>query len=209
MTFDSEFKQALQQLPSKEKDKLILRLLKRDLNLASKLRFELVDTDSVLDKREQLQGWITMEMKRVTNEYYSAGCLLMDVRNISGRITEHVYITNDKPGEIILNCLMIRLLLELNSNRIVNEKKGKVYSLCIYLLNRIFKILILIQKQHEDLYMEFRDDVEAIGRMVDGNSSLSQMAKYNGLDISWLVRFEIPNDIAEIYKDLRQRGLLK
>ena len=56
MTFDPEFKKALQLLPDSEKDKLILRLLKRDLNLANKLRFELVDTESVQDKREQLKN---------------------------------------------------------------------------------------------------------------------------------------------------------
>ena len=52
MTFDPEFKKALQLLPEKEKDKLILRLLKRDLQLANRLQFELVETDSVQDKRE-------------------------------------------------------------------------------------------------------------------------------------------------------------
>ena len=40
---DIEFKKALQELPEKEKDKLILRLLRRDMDLAGKLFFELVD----------------------------------------------------------------------------------------------------------------------------------------------------------------------
>ena len=61
MDFDPEFKRALELLPGKEKDKLILRLLKKDLKLASKLRFELVDTDSVQDKREKLKSAIIEE----------------------------------------------------------------------------------------------------------------------------------------------------
>jgi hypothetical protein len=44
---DIDFKKALQELPEKEKDKLILRLLRRDLDLAEKLYFELVDTDTI------------------------------------------------------------------------------------------------------------------------------------------------------------------
>jgi hypothetical protein len=47
MTFDTGFKKALQLLPEHQKDKLILRLLKHDLQLANKLRFELLDTDTV------------------------------------------------------------------------------------------------------------------------------------------------------------------
>ncbi len=35
MTFDKEFTKAISHLPSKEKDKLILRLLKKNLPLAS------------------------------------------------------------------------------------------------------------------------------------------------------------------------------
>lgn len=46
MKFDPEFKKALSQLPSGEKDKLILRLLKHDLTLANRLAFELLSADS-------------------------------------------------------------------------------------------------------------------------------------------------------------------
>ncbi|WP_282454602.1 hypothetical protein [Flavobacterium pygoscelis] len=42
--FSKEFKKALQELPSAEKDKLIFRLLKIGLDLTNRLYFELVDT---------------------------------------------------------------------------------------------------------------------------------------------------------------------
>ena len=48
--FENDFKKAIQNLPSQEKDKLILRLLKWDLALANRLYFELVDTDTAEDK---------------------------------------------------------------------------------------------------------------------------------------------------------------
>jgi len=31
----------------------------------------------------------------------------------------------------------------------------------------------------------------------------------NGLDVNWLIEFNIPNNIADIYKTLRENGLLK
>lgn len=209
MTFDPEFRRALELLPGKEKDKLILRLLKKDLKLANKLRFELVDADSVQDKRERLKNEIIKDIKRASVTYYSPGYLLMDARTISGKINEHVYITKDKVGEISLNCTMLRQLLEQNNGRIAAERSGKAYTLNIYIVARIFKILMLIQKQHEDLHMEFRDDIEAIGNLVSNNSSLKKTAIHNGLEVSWLIRFDIPANIANIYKDLRERELLK
>ena len=209
MAFDPEFKKALQLLPDSEKDKLILRLLKRDLNLASKLRFELVDTESVQDKREQLKNRIIRRIQLATDRYYSVGYLLMDIRDISGEINQHVAITKDKFGEISLNCLMLQQMLELNNERIGAEKYGKAYTLCIYIIARIFKILMLIQKQHEDLHLEFNDDIATLGKLIGNNHHLMKTAILNGLDVNWLIEFNIPNNIADIYKTLRENGRLK
>ena len=207
--FDPEFKKALQLLPDNEKDKLILRLLKNDLLLANQLRFKLVDTDSVEEKREQIKTRITKRIQQAIERYYSPGILLMDVRDISGEINEHVSITKDKLGEIILNCLMLRLLLEQNNERIAAEKQGKAHTLCIYIVARVFKILLLIQKQHEDLHLEFSEDIEAIGELIRNNTNLMKTAIHNGLDVNWLVQFDISKNIAGIYKDLREKGLLR
>ena len=209
MTFDTEFKKALQLLPEHEKDKLILRLLKHDLQLANKLRFELLDTDSVLDKREQVKNRIKMCMKKATDRYYSVPELLMEVREISGEINEHVSITNDKFGEISLNCLMLRQLLELNGSRISTESYNKAYKFCIYIVARAFKILMLLQKQHVDLQLELEEDIKAIGWLIGKNHYLMQTAIHNGLDVNWLIQFEIPKNLADIYKELRQNGFLK
>ena len=209
MTFDPELKKALQLLPDAEKDKLILRLLKHDLHLANQLRFALVETDSVQDKREELKKRIIKRIEQATERYYSVGYLLMDVRDISGEINEHVSITKDKLGEISLNCLMLRQLLELNNERIGSETYGKAYTLCIYIVARIFKILMLIQKQHEDLHIEFKEEIETIGKLIGKNHLLMKTAIHNGLDVNWLIQFEIPKNIANTYKTLRENGLLK
>jgi len=209
MTFDPEFKKALQLLPEAEKDKLILRLLKHDLHLANQLLFALVETETVQDKREKLKKRIIKRIELATEHYYSAGYLLMDVREISGEINEHVCITKDKWGEISLNCLMLRQLLELNNEHIGAETYGKAYTLCIYIVARIFKILMLIQKQHEDLHIEFKEEIETIGKLIGKNHFLMKIAIQNGLDVNWLIQFEIPKNIADIVKTLRENGLLK
>lgn len=209
MLFDPEFVKALQLLSDKEKDKLILRLLKYDLPLASRLRFELVDTDTVEDKRAQMAERVIQRIQRATERYYSTGYLLMDVREISGEINQHVSMTKDKFGEISLNALMLRQLLKQNNQRIASETYGKAYTLCVYIIARLFKLFILIQKQHEDLHLEFREDMEAIGEYVGKNPNLMKTAIYNGLDVNWLIQYEIPENIVEIHKKLRENGLLR
>jgi DNA replication protein DnaD len=209
MTFEPEFIKALQLLPDKEKDKLILRLLKHDMQLTNRLLFELVATDSVEDRRAQLSDQVIKKVQRATGHYYSTGYLLMEVREISGEINQHVSITKDKFGEISLNCLMLRQLLEQNNKRIASESYGKAYTLCVYIVARLFKLLMLIQKQHEDLHMEFREDIEAIGELMGRNPNLMKTAIYNGLDVNWLIHFEIPENIVEIHRELRNNGLLK
>jgi len=209
MTLDPEFKKALQLLPDVEKDKLILRLLKHDLKLANKLRFELVDIDSAEDKREQLKNRMIKRIELATERYYSPGILLMDIREISGEINEHVSITKDKFGEISLNCIMLSKLLELNNERLGVETYSKAYTLYIYIVARIFKILMLIQKQHEDLHIEFQENIETIGELIGNNQNLTKIGIRNGLDVNWLIQFEIPKNIADIYKTLRESGLLK
>lgn len=209
MKFDAEFKEALQMLPSKEKDKLILRLLKKDKKLAEKLYFELVDTDSVEDKREEIEKEIIKLVGWATDRFYSPGYLLMDLRDISSRITAHVSKTKDKEGEISLNCLMIRKTLEQNNDKIQTATYGKAYTLCIYIIARIYKIMALIQKQHEDMHMEFQDDIEAIGKLVGQNHYLMKTAIHNSLDVNWLIQFNIPENIDQIQKELRKNGYLK
>ena len=111
----------------------------------------------------------------------------MDVREISGEINEHVSITKDKLGEISLNCLMLSLLLELNNERIEAETYGKAYTLCIYIVARMYKILMLIQKQHEDLHIEFKEEIKTIGKLIGKNHLLMKTAIQNGLDVNWLI----------------------
>ncbi len=209
MLFDTEFKKALQNLTNIEKDKLILRLLKHDMVLANRLHFELIDTDSVIDKRSQLEASIIKKIERVSVSYFSPGYLLMDARYISGDINNHVSITKDKYGEISLNCLLLLKLLQLNNDRIASDKYGKAYTLCIYIIAKVFKILLLIQKQHEDLHIDFKEDIITLGKLIGQNPNLMQSAIYNGLDVNWLIQFNIPENINEIYKNIREKGLLR
>jgi len=209
MTFDAEFKKALQMLPEKEKDKLLLRLLKQNKALSQRLYFELVDTDSVTDKRNDVKNKVCEHVGSATERYYSPGYLLLDLRDISGHINEHVSITKDKIGEIVLNCVMLQYTLELNNARLIIADRSRCHTLYIYVIARVFKILMLIQKQHEDYHLEFKEYLNAIGEFIGKNHNLMKLSMYNGLDVNWLINFSIPENIVEIHKDLRKQGFLR
>jgi hypothetical protein len=59
----------------------------------------------------------------------------------------------------------------------------------------MLRILIRKQKQDEDLYLDFRDDIEAIGEFLGNKPNLMKVAIHNGLDINWLVQFNIPPNV--------------
>ncbi|CAM1357737.1 hypothetical protein [Tenacibaculum xiamenense] len=208
MTFEKDFKEAISHLPSKEKDKLILRLLKKDRILAERLYFELVDHKTVDDRRLDKENYINERIAFFSEYNLSPRDLMMYMREISSEITEHVKITKDKHGEVSLNLLLLLETLRKNNSQITRHSSGKSRKICIYIIGRVFKILVLRQKLHEDLWLEFDDDLEQLGELINENPSLMKIAIQNGFDVNWLLNNDIPEDIDEIHREIRKQGFL-
>lgn len=209
MIFDKEFKEAISHLSSKEKDKLILRLLKKDLMLAKRLHFELVSSITVDEKREQMENRIIEKAKLMDDTFYSVGYLNMDVRYLSGEITEHTKISGDKFGEVSLNILMLSEVLKHNNKNILKATPAKAQKFCVAVVARVFKIMLLIKKLNPDFMLEFEEPLQKLGWLISENHYLMKSAIYHGLDINWLIQNKIPEDIVEYHRDLRDRGYLK
>lgn len=206
---DIEFKKALQELPEKEKDKLILRLLRRDMDLAEKLFFELVDTDSIEDKRRIMETTISKYIKRFSENYHSLDYIAVELRSISGKISHHVKITKDKFGEISLNLQMLNETIEQNAFSLSHSKPQKSTKFYNYVIVRAFKILLLIQALHEDFLLDFKEDLVRLGANISNNKMLLKTANYNSLDVNWIVDAEIPENIVQIHKEIKAAGFLK
>ncbi|AEA45451.1 hypothetical protein [Fluviicola taffensis] len=200
MTFEKEFKEALLNLPVKEKDKLFLRLLKRDISLAKKLYFELVSTQTAEELREELEVVIVNRLERISSYSKSIGELQMQIRYLSGAITSHVKTTNDKLGEISLNLLLLNNSIEKKGAIIRNLNDKKTLKFISYLITKIFKTLILIQGTHEDYRADFRSDLEKLGELIEAHEILKNAAVQYKLDLEWLLSGEIPDDIKQRQK---------
>lgn len=207
--FDEEFKIALQNLSIAEKDKLIFRLIKKDLKLAKKLHFELVDTETVDEKRAQVSEKITTHIEKIPNFARNLKQILSYMRSISGFITEHVYTTKDKYGEIALNIQMLNEIIEYNRELLTANRLNDGYKLYIYIIARTFKILLLIKVINEDYWMEYSEALSNLGQNIGSVHPLMKIAINNQLNVNWLIDFEIPMDILSFHKDLRANGFLK
>ena len=203
MEYSKEFKQAISAFSSQEKDKLIIRLLKKDRILSHRLYFELIDEETADDKRNQMEELIKTEVSNAAKRYGRTKYFLTHIRKISAKITEHVKITTDKFGEVSLNLMLM-------SETLKNlPKSGDHYKLYIYFLNKIFRSLILTTKLDPDYFLELRESYEEVQKEMLQNKPLEQLSLHNGLFLSWLEPEQIPEQIDLIYKQLKSEGLLR
>ncbi len=209
MKIDHEFKEALRNLPQKEKDKLILRLLRKDPMLMKRLYFELVSTDTVEEARSEVEAMVIKKVAYETDSFYSPGYLMMGMRDISGMITDHVKQTKDKYGEIRLNLVMLTESLNGNIVHIEGFSPSRVSKLCIYIVARTYKILCLIKSLHDDYQLDFNEQLMALGSLISSSDKLMRTSIHHGLDVNWLLMAEIPEDIIEIHKQIRANGYLR
>jgi hypothetical protein len=209
MKYSPEFKKAISDLPNSEKDKLILRLLKKDKILADRIYFELLDTNTAEDRRLIVEAELLKTINEHANRFKSPGYLLNETRWESGKITEHVKITKDKYGEPYLNLILLIKTLKTNELNLNQCTFGKSYTFNIYVVARVYKILTLIQALHEDLHVEFSDALHELGSLFENSHHLMRVSINNQLNLNWLLSGEIPIDIVHRQKELRKMGFLR
>ena len=208
MEFSKEFKQALSEFSSKEKDKLIFRLLRKDKLLSKKLYFELIEEETTDDKRNTMESYLKERITDLSKHIGNPKYFLVLVRKLSGEITEHVKVTTDKFGDVFLNLFLVNTILEHN-DKLSRQRFDAVYKLYIYLINKIIKVLIQIQKLDEDYWLEFDEILTDIDFQLHENLYLEKLCINNGLDFNWLKCENIPDHFELIVKDIRSQGFLK
>lgn len=153
---------------------------------------------------EHVEEQILLASKYVGNAKY----FLSTVRKISAEITEHVKITTDKFGEISLNLLLVNKILENNSD-LSRQRFDNVYKLYIYIINKVFKSLILVKKLDEDYWMEIDEYLRDTEKKILENHYLQKLCINNGLNFNWFECGNIPENIDQIMKDIKSQGFLR
>lgn len=208
MEYSKEFKQALSEFSSIEKDRLIFRLLKKDKLLSKKLYFELIDQETTDDKRNAMEEVIKERISSASKYISNPKYFLTLIRKLSAEITEHVKITTDKFGDVSLNLLLVSQVLEYHE-KLNRERFDMVYKLHIYLINKLLKALILIKKLDEDYWMEFDELLREIDLQIHQILFLEKLCVNNSFDFNWLQSENIPTNLDAIVKDIKSQGFLR
>ncbi|MEY8761185.1 deoxyuridine 5'-triphosphate nucleotidohydrolase [Chryseobacterium tongliaoense] len=207
MEYSKEFKAALSNFSSVEKDRLIFRLLKKDKLLSKKLYFELIDPENVDQKRtqmeEQIEEKVDLASKYISNSKY----FLVLIRKVSAEITEHIKITTDKFGEISLHLLLANKILD--NSKLNHQRFDEVYKLYMYLINKILRALVLVKKLDEDYWIEIDELLEDLKNKIEGNRYMQKLCDNNSFEMNWLKCENIPEHLDIIVKDIKSQGFLK
>lgn len=182
-----ELKKAIRGLSSKEKDKLLLRLIPKDELLVAQLEYQLLEEGATLEfRRDEMHNMIDRALQRAANNYYSPGYLLLDLRAISGRINRHVKITKDKYGEIELNLFMLNRTLELLGGHLRFASPWHSRSLNEYIAKRVLKLQKLQEKIPEDYHSDFRPGFQELAEALSQQGNFTRVAKSLHLDLDEL-----------------------
>ena len=209
MKFDEDFKTALAQLSSVEKDKLLWRLIKRDELLALRLEYELLAPYDAIDKRNDLSELIQDRILSFTGRRERLSAILSQFRYLSGDISRHVYITKDKVGEISLNLILLQVAMQLlnNESYLFGGKTTQKY--VVYMLNKLYRTCMMLNKLHPDFHIELEDDANKLGEIMNTNTDLMKYVNHHKFNVNWLLDFDIPDDLDNHYKAVKKQGLLK
>lgn len=212
MKLDEEFKAALSRLSEKEKDKLIFRLIKHDLKLANRLRFELLQEYTAEESRDRLKNSLGKVMDRLLDaepKYYSSMDLLWHIKNFVSQINEHVATTKDKYGEIELTLFLINKALKVYVQKELSQKSLYDNRMEQYVINKCMRTLLLIQKKDQDFWLDFNEELMEIRLSFAQTHKLMKLSIFNGFDVNWFDLDNLPEDLPLIYKEHRENGYFR
>ena len=183
-----ELKKEIKALSSKEKNKLLMRLIPKDSKLVDQLEYKLVEEEGTLEfRRDDMREYIESRVNQYPNKYYSSIYLRLEMRDISGKINYHVAITKDKLGDIEFNLMMVNRLLYKNKGRLQSESKYLAEKLNDYVVKRAVKLVKMVNALHEDYRLEFADEMMELADHIKSIPSLLEEAKYLQFDVESLI----------------------
>ena len=162
-----ELKIAILDLPTKEKDKLLLRLINKDETLVEHLHFQLLEDENYLQERVKLiYEKIDLQFKKShhlinqINITRSHRQLLLTLKTLSGIVNYHVQITKDKVSEFELRKYILQESFSrypyLFNKYTTGDNAEKLYK---YQMGRLKLIQLLFDKFHEDLKYDYEAEI--------------------------------------------------
>ncbi|MFV0178142.1 hypothetical protein OBK28_00970 [Empedobacter falsenii] len=161
---------AILDLPTKEKDKLLLRLINKDETLVEHLHFQLLEDESDLQDRVKIiYEKIDSQFKKSNhlinqiNIIRSHRQLLLTLKTLSGIVNYHVQITKDKVSEFELRKYILQESFTrysyLFNKYTTGENAEKLFK---YQAGRLKLIQSIFDKFHEDLKYDYENEIQQL-----------------------------------------------
>ncbi|TGE08301.1 hypothetical protein [Hymenobacter fodinae] len=146
-----ELRKALLNLPQKEKDQLLAKLVAQDAVLTEQLSYRLLEGEDALEqRRERLR---TQVDDPVRGYHQTPNDLLHIVRQLQARLAYHARITGDVFGEVELTLRLLTNVLR-HQPEAVARLHGPTQPLLQHLARRTHDVLKQTAKLHEDYLVE-------------------------------------------------------
>ncbi|HET9503681.1 MAG TPA: hypothetical protein VFO93_09075 [Hymenobacter sp.] len=176
-----DLRRALFDLPQKEKDQLLARLVAQDAVLTEQLSYRLLEGPEALETR---RAALRQQVDDPVRGYHqSPNDLLVILRQLQARLAYHARITDDAFGEIELS---LRLLANVFGQQpgLVARLHGPTQPLLQHLVRRTQEALKQAGKLHVDYHLELADAATAVlaGLYASGAAPL---AREQGLPQQW------------------------
>jgi hypothetical protein len=154
-----ELRKALLQLPPKEKDQLLVRLVAQDAVLTEQLAFRLLEGPDALEVRRTVLRQQVDDPVRGFHQ--TPNDLLVILRQLQARLAYHAKITDDTFGEIELS---LRLLANVFRHQaaVTARLHGPTQPLLQHLTKRTHEALKQAARLHQDYHVELADTANAV-----------------------------------------------
>ena len=154
-----ELRRALLQLPEREKDQLLTRLVAQDAVLTEQLAFRLLEGPEALETRRAALR--TQVDDPVRGFHPTPNDLLVILRQLQARLAYHAKITGDVFGEIELSWRLLRNVFQ-HQPATTARLHGPTQPLLQHLAKRTQEALKLTTKLHEDYHVELAETANAV-----------------------------------------------
>ena len=184
-TLSDEQKIMIRELPTKEKDKLLLRLIAKDDLLLEQLTFKYIEHEATIEERSDL---LRERYRRLLAPIgLSPGQLMMRLRQASGMLGRHVRVTKDNFGDVAMLVDMIHYMLEQNLDAMRKRFRSpdRWYKFSRYLVKRMPTLMKKANKLHPDLWLDFEGQLNEILLMIWDTPEISEEAEREGLARRW------------------------
>ncbi|QKG51903.1 hypothetical protein [Hymenobacter sp. BRD67] len=174
-------RRALLELPQKEKDQLLARLVAQDALLTEQLTYRLLEgPDALADRRAALRKQVD---DPVRGYHQTPNDLLVILRQLQARLAYHARITQDAFGEVELSLRLLANVFE-HQPALVAQLHGPTQPLLQHLVRRAQETLKQAEKLHPDYHLELAATTNTVLAGLFG-SGAAPLAREAGLPSRW------------------------